>query len=195
MGKLALLGRGVGGVSKLRKLITLSLFTFIFGIVFIGAVIDSIKERTFEPLIVEVGGRVFAVTHNLKTDSLEIIKNQGVYDPDDGFFTRSWSIIKTYAGLVSDLLIMWILLKFFIFIATTFLTGDRAKVGPNFLVGLVLFFGSQVVFVMFAYGPDKFMAPFSAFLDFGRALPHIISPIAEIAGDFAGDPLINETEI
>lgn len=195
MGKFLTAGRRLGTFAKLRRFFTLGILLFFFLVIFLNAIIISIEARDITPGLQEIGGRLLFATENLRERSLLITEQGGVFDPSKGFFGRTWDIITTYSDFVADFIVIYLWIKILSFFVMIIFTGDRSRVTANLLLGITAFFILQMFVIIIAEDPGKIMSPFLAFVDFFRALPHVISPIANVADTLIGGGDVNLTEL
>lgn len=157
-----------------------SVFITIF---FINAIMIGMQTKDPMQTLFTVGQELVFVTHEIHVQSLEIINN-GMYQPDDNFFSGIWKCISTNAVFFYYIYMcfLWIKLLMFLY-GWSPLSNDSNKF-INLVLAVITFFLIQSVFNLIWMEPlenqnrlDLALSPFVCFYDFARAIPIIFSEL------------------
>lgn len=172
----------VGFLTKFKRLF----MVFFFGIILINTIVIIAQEKDIEPGFEYLGNKFLFSTKMLYDESNKIIDQGGIYSTDMSFFESSWELIKSLWNFMSAFFIIFMWLKILAWFCREVILGDSAKNGPSFTMALIFFLLFQIAV---AANSDNYemMMPINAFVDFVKAIPYVVSPLAEIADNFVDE--------
>ncbi len=187
--------KAVSSIFTFRRVFFWGVIFTLIAIIFANAISESIRTKSFEPLVNEVGSRLLLVTQNIEDASQEVIDKQGVYNPEGGFFGDTWEVISTFAELIFAMMMFYMWIKVLMFIFSHSFLSENDKWFVNFALSLMMFFILEVIFIITAaainneitgaFDVFRLMAiPITSFIAFFKAIPYILSPIANTVGDY-----------
>lgn len=180
---------GISGLSFLSK-IKISFMIVAFAVIFLAAIIQSVENRSIEPLINEVGGRIAATTLDLNQESLKVIAQGKIIDTTQGIWKGLWASLVTYSGILSSLYFMLVWIMLLSWMVEKSFVGDSSRWFYNTSWGIILFIFFQIVYLLFVQPGDitkqeALTIPFVAFWNFFKAFAIVIAPFAKFAERFA----------
>lgn len=173
----------------IKRFFSFTILFVIFLIIFTNAIVESVQQRSFQPMIDDVAFRWVQTTFALQEESQIIIDQGGVYEPNQGFFRSAWQTFSSLSGVLGPIFIIYIWIKILMWgAAHSPLSGDISQWWNHVAIAVSFFFIFQVIFLLlFGHGIQAFAIPFIAFWTFLKAIPFIISPIANVAERFVGE--------
>lgn len=183
--------------SKLGKVFSISVFLILFSIILSNAAFESIEQKSFEPIIKDLGKRFVGVTQDLGDQSLKVIERRGVFDASLPLHSIAWEIFLVYGIFLASLASLFVWIKLFAIIIEKSPLSDSTSDFKNYGFAIIFFFAFQVVYLLATTeNPNKFeviAAPFISFVHLWNALPYFISPIAEQIQNVEDSPVANTT--
>lgn len=168
-------------------------------IFFINAIMMGLETKDATQTLKTLGSELVFVTQEIQSKSLDIINN-GMYTPEDNFFSGIWKCIWTNALFFYYLYMVYLWLQLFMLgYAWSPLSNDSNKF-INLLLAIVTFLLLQSFFLLIFSEPlegqskmDLALAPVYCFYDFFRAIPVIFSNIPLSLKDMSYTKPIEET--
>ena len=187
--------RSVGVIDNLRDILKIGLVTIILVLIFTSAVIQSIQQKSLTPMSEQLGRQFLLSTLNLEEASLQIIENKGIYNPEGSKFSNLWEIIANLSEFLVSFSIIYIWIKFLVFVFKKTPISDETNQFKNFVLAFATFTFLQIIFVVShaaiynqINSPSDvaylMIVPFKAYYTFVISIPYIISPIASKVGDY-----------
>jgi len=200
--------KAAGGIGKgllLAKRVFFIGFLFLtFLIIFMNAIIQSVNERSAEPLLTELGSRFFFASQALEIASQDVIDHQGMYDPEGPWYGDTWEWITNFSELIFAVLVIWTWMRVFMWIYKKSPISDESRWFVNFLLALgsfiilesmAIIIRAAVAGTIIDYKHAMYLAslPVQSFWTFFKCLPYVFGPIAESVGNKWETFNINDT--
>lgn len=182
---------GSSGFKVFSKVFFISLAIFVFAIIFFNAVYQSIDQKSFTPILTEVGYRFLLATEALENSCNEIITQGGLYLQDDSLLRKSWNFIDFFTNVFFALgvIILWFKILMAIIKRSFFSTKDNWFV--TFTLALLFFL---IIMWGFSIGSAAIAHEINTWNDFGHILgtpfravkslweviPYILEPTMDI---------------
>ena len=174
-------GLTLKGIFKFLKFGSLFI---IFGIVFAKAAIDSYSQKSFVPIIREIGGKLTLATKELADQSTAIIESGNIY------VNSLWNIITTYAELIFAVLAIYAWIKLFAWLWARTPYSWPGNSFENTTIGVIVFAVFQVLFIVVvkAFAGEihdwndagrAIAIPFIAFFLLFKAIVILINPVSK----------------
>lgn len=185
-------GKGIFGVLSRFKI---SLFLFVFFIIFIQAAIVGIQEGSFTPFFTKIAGEFILATDNLNAHSLAIIEEGGIWNVELGFFARLWDFIKNIWNYIESIVIIYFWIKILMLLFLYGVIMDTSKAPTAWIFAIIVFLMVQPL-AMVSFGErfggsgDPWIV-FTSFKNFFISIPYIFKPISSVAERFARDVSTN----
>jgi len=176
---------------KIRSAVFWGFLLIWFAFIVINAIVVGFQERSFEPVLIDVGGRMAEPTFALQSQFQQIIDNEGVYDASKGKFKGTLSAAWTYISIISHLytIFIWFALLMFFFGLV-----DSSRKLFSFMLSLFIFYIGQVLFILLINPTigvlGALVVPFGVIIIFIKAIPYLIKPIQIVADQVIPEPNI-----
>lgn len=171
---------GWGILSKLK----LFFLIFFFGIMLVNTVIISIQAHDASVGVKYIGNKFIKATDNLNNDSLKIIENKGIYNNSKGKLRGLWGLIVGLYNISESLFTIYIWIKLLSLFAMHLIIFDSSKPTSSMMVGLILFIGTQMIFIK-TFTDGDLMTPIYSFMNFIKSIPYMITPISTTLDKFS----------
>ena len=187
--------KGIGSTFVfLRKFAFFSLLFVVFLIIFSNAIIMSVEQKSFEPLLNELGGRFFLASQSLETASLDAIERGGIYDPAGPWYGDVWEFVSNLSELIFAVMVIWMWLRVLMWIVKKTPLSDESRWFTNFTLALLTFIVLEAAFILikaavageitdYRHALYLVSLPVRSFYSFFLALKFIFSPFASAIGD------------
>ena len=198
----------VGGIGKTfafaKNFLFFGLLFITFLIIFSNAIVLSINQKSIDPLLNELGSRFFFASQSLEEASQAIIDQGGVYDSSGAWYSKIWSVISNSAELLFAILVVFTWIRVLAWIVKKSPLSNESNWFINYSLGLIAFIviaGIATVvraavagdITSYTHAIYLLSLPVKSFITFFKALPYILSPIANILGKRHSAVNINET--
>lgn len=173
----------------IKRFFIFTIMFIVFMIIFANAIVQSVQQRSFQPIVDDLGFRWLQTTFALEEESQTIIDQGGVYEANSGFFGSSGQAFFSISGTLGPILIIYVWIRVLMYIAARSpLSGDISQWGNHLAIAVTFFFFLQIlILLLFGHGGQSFVIPFRAFWTFFKAIPFILSPMSAIAERFIGE--------
>jgi hypothetical protein len=146
--------------------------------ILINVVIVDVQAGKPENIVNDAVPRLVNPLSELQSISLTIIDNGGFVNPDVGFFGNSWNVIKLIWSLLFTIYALFLWIKLFSWLSLKFIMWDDSKDSSGYLNGLIIYFLLQMIY--FASNGQSVFTSIYALIDFFKALPYMIKPVANL---------------
>lgn len=169
------------------------IYFIVIVIVFSNFLIGFYEGKGMSENLLELGKTFFLSTLKLSEESQKIIDNGGVIILKDGFMNTFLYMFKTYASLISSILMIIFWINSFAWIIGRSPFSDTGNVFRNIIMALFLFYIIQITAILSFEGLKGnikgitgensisfyLLLPFTCFKTFFFALKYILKPIVE----------------
>jgi len=184
------------------KATSLSLSLIFIIITLVSIIYTGLHEKSFEPVIRELGNKFLYATQQLSSSSLQIIEQGGILPTSGGFWGSTWSFLVTMATFFSSFYIiyLWIFVLSKVISMSPF--SENGKTFINYTLAIIIFLLLQSIILFTAAGINKELdcfsgcekstikylsTPYLSFYNFYKAVPYFLKPAMDI-----GDKVLNK---
>jgi len=134
------------GFTLLRLVKSLFLIMALLSLFFSGLQIWK-ENHQLEPVLKEIGGKVFNPIYELQLTSEKIADN-GFYPKGDFFFLNIWEFLKNIYFFLLPLINIYFIFHYLFLFSKYVLISDSSRDFPAFLVTLVIFTLLQFLYIV-----------------------------------------------
>ena len=183
-----------GGWAVLSKF-KIFLYFFFFGILLINAFIIGFETGNPIEGVKYIGNRMVLSTVELSEQAQGIVERGGLYDSNDRFFLKVWTVIKTLYSVSEAFFMMYFWIKIFSMFAMYIVISDNSKPTASFITGLLIYLALQTItiqaFIIYQLingvmytvkdATLQSLSPVMVFVHLFRAIPYLVKPVVKIA--------------
>lgn len=178
-------------------------FSIVLLFVFLSAVMQSIDQRSWEPILTQVANKILLTASDLADQSRLIIEKGDIYDYSNGFWKGLYAAAGSISGLIFAMFAVWAWIKAFAWLYARTPFSFPGNTFVNQFMAAVIFFVFQTMASLAAAGiaheltsfsdaAEVMKQPFVALVLLIKALTVVFAPAAEAAQKTA-DGMVNES--
>lgn len=151
----------------------LKFIRFLFAIITVGSLIFGTidlwqQHNNFEPIVKEIGGKIFNPLYNL-SEHIKSISTEGLWGNEGVFFKDLWQLFKNIWLIIEPIFLVYYLFFWIYKFSEKMIIMDDSRKFNSFLVSSIIYFLISLLYVaIFTDLPLK--TPFSSMGEIFRAL-------------------------